>query len=346
MSDTLQLLIIQFVVFLILLFVVIYLVRFNRSIKFEKRIGKYSIDSITSKSSSFFDIIYRTYQRVVKGMSKFLIQIKIFNKYSIKFEKYIDYIDKNGRIPMDFISNKILVSIAFILINFLANIIQARFPSFFEVFSVAVIGFFVPDLLTMYRNYLKNKAIEKDMLNAIIIMNNAFKSGRSTMQAIEIVRNELKGPIKEEFRKMHTEIAYGLSLEVVFKRFTERVDLEEVRYITSSLTILNQTGGNIVKVFSSIERSLFSKRRLELELKSLTASSNTMSRILLLLPIVFTGVIVVVNPDYFNPLFDTQIGVIALCFIILFYILYIIFVRKLMKVRMWLYERWKSSFSA
>ena len=74
---------------------------------------------------------------------------------------------------------------------------------------------------------------------------------------------------------------------VVFERFSKRVDSEEVSYITSSLSILNKTGGNIINVFSSIESMLFSKRKLQQEMKSLTSSANMVSKILLLMPIVF-----------------------------------------------------------
>ena len=175
--------------------------------------------------------------------------------------------------------------------------------------------------------------VERDLLNAIIIMNNAFRSGRSTMQAIEIVSTELKGPIRQEFKKMHLEISYGLSLEVVFDRFSKRVESDEVNYITSSLSILNKTGGNIIKVFSSIEKMLFDKRKLRQEMKSLTSSSNMISKTLLIIPFIFIGFILILNKNYFDVLFTTTIGNIILVIIIIIYLLYAFFVNKIMKVR-------------
>ena len=153
------------------------------------------------------------------------------------------------------------------------------------------------------------------------------------MQAIEIVAHELKGPIKQEFKKMHLEISYGLSLDVVFERFSKRVESEEVSYITSSLSILNKTGGNIIKVFSSIEKMLFNKRKLKQEMKSLTSSANMISKILLLMPFLFIGLITLLNPSYFLPLFNTNIGNVLLFVIIIIYILYAFIVNKIMKVR-------------
>ena len=95
--------------------------------------------------------------------------------------------------------------------------------------------------MTKYK--IHRSRVENDLLQAIIIMNNAFKSGRSITQAIELVTKELEGPIAEEFKKMHLEISFGLEIDVVFKRLSERIELEEVSYLTASLAILNKTGG-------------------------------------------------------------------------------------------------------
>lgn len=333
MSGEDTILIIQFGIIVILLLFVFYIIKFNLSLRLSKRISKYSFEALNSNQISLFDGTFIIYRKIIDSLGKSLIKSKAIEGYSHKYDKYIDYLDDKKAI--DFVSNKIFISILFLTINILANILELNFPSVFEIILVMAVGFFVPDLYNSYQTYTRRKKIERDLLNAIIMLNNAFKSGRSTMQAIEIVRNELDGPIKEEFRKMYTEISYGLSLESVFKRFSERVNVEEISYITSSLTILNKTGGNIVKVFSSIERSLFSKRKLESELKALTSSSKVMSKILLFLPFAFSGIIMLLNPTYFDPLFDNLIGLSASFVIVLFYVIYAFIVQKVMIVRMW-----------
>jgi tight adherence protein B len=322
----------QFIIIFMLVVFFIYLIRFNISLNLSRRIRKYSIEPLNNNQTSLFDGLFSIYDKTIIKLSIFFSKSTIATKYSKKYNKYIDYLDDKK--PIDYISNKFFISIVFIFIYLFAKILEMSLPNFFEMILVGAIGFYVPDLYNVYRNYMKRKQIEKDLLNAIIMLNNAFKSGRSTMQAIEIVKDELDGPIKEEFKKMHTEISYGLSLETVFERFSKRVNIEEINYITSSLTILNKTGGNIVKVFSSIERSLFSKRKLESELKSLTSSSRAMSKILLFLPLFFVGVILLLNPDYFNPLFDNIIGLTIFFCIILLYVLYAFFVQKVMRVRL------------
>ena len=166
-------------------------------------------------------------------------------------------------------------------------------------------------------------------------MNNSFKSGRNIMQAIETVKDELSGPIAEEFKKISLDISYGLSLDVVFNRFYNRVKIEDAKYIASSLTLLNKTGGNIVKVFSMIEQSFFEKKKLNDELDSLTASSRFMFKTLVALPIVFVVLISILNKDYFKPLITSALGFAILFIIVLIYIAYIIVIKKVLKVNAW-----------
>ena len=226
------------------------------------------------------------------------------------------------------------MSCLFVVVTIFSSTIQLRVTSLYEIIFPFLVGFFSPDILYIAKYKVHRKHIENDLLQAIIIMNNAFKSGRSITQAIDLVGAELDGAIAKEFRKMSSELSFGLSVDVVFERFAERIELEEVNYLTASLSILNRTGGNIIKVFSSIEESLFSKKKLWLELESLTSSSKLIMYVLFCVPIAFVIFVSVINPDYFLPFIESPIGIILLIIIILLYVFYIICVRKIMKVRM------------
>ena len=166
-----------------------------------------------------------------------------------------------------------------------------------------------------------------------IIMNNCFKSGRSIMQTVEIVSEELTGPLKDEFRQMVVDLNYGLTIENALERLQERVDVDDIKYISTSLTILNKTGGDIVKVFSSIEKTFFSNRKLEEEMKTLTASARFLYYVLLSVPIIFVLIIGLLDMSYFVPLFSNILGYIIIFIIIILYVMYIIVVKKIMKIK-------------
>ncbi|HIR74805.1 TPA: type II secretion system F family protein [Candidatus Ventrenecus avicola] len=329
-----QIYITQGIVILILIFLIIYLIRQRRVITLEKRFEKFALISIHDYEKSFFDIIVEFFWGVVHRLGLFLKKSVFLKKYSLRYEKHIKYENRNTYTGMDYIAIKFLVGLLVMILYVITVMFQLMNVSLMSLLIAFLIGFFVPDIFLQYEYQKKRKRVEEDLLKAIIMMNNSFKSGRNIMQAVEVVKEELEGPISDEFKKIYLDMTYGLSIEVVFDRFYNRVKLDDAKYITSSLTMLNKTGGNIVKVFSTIEKNFFSKKKLQQEMMSLTSASIFVFRILCVLPFLFICVIYMLNPSYFAPLFTTGLGRLLLILIILFYILYIMIIKKVLEVKM------------
>ena len=322
------------VILVFLIVAIFFLIRYRKALTYEKKIDKYSIEPLKDKKESLSERLVHIFNRCCKAISKILKKSEFVKHYSIKYKKYLPLYHRFFDEELDIVSFKILISFIFILISIFSKTIQFQTLDMLQLLIPMVFGFIIPNVLFIIKYRLYRDKLENDLLQAIIIMNNAFKSGRSIIQAIELVTHELKGPIGEEFKKMHLELTFGLSLEVVFKRFSERIQLEEVTYLTASLSILNKTGGNIIKVFSSIERSLFNKKKLKLEMASLTGASKIIIYILFLVPLFFIVLVSVISPSYFEPFYTTTFGIIIMGIMIIIYVLYIVFVRKIMKVRM------------
>lgn len=333
-NDTFGIILIQLGIIAALFGIIIAILSYRKSVKLERRIRKYSVEPIYDNSLSVFDGYHAFYQKLLKKISKTLSKSVFLKKYADHYDKYVGVIGSETRTGMDFVSAKLFVALMFVLIAIFSSTIQLRLMSVYEITFPFLVGFFVPDLLYLSKYRFHRLHIENDLLQAIIIMNNAFKSGRSITQAIELVSTELDGAISKEFRKMRMELSFGLSVDVVFERFSKRIQLEEVNYLTASLSILNKTGGNIIKVFSSIEQSLFSKKKLRLELESLTSSSKMIMYVLFCVPIFFIIFVSIMNPTYFVPFFSTPMGLLMSSLIVILYVVYIICVRKIMKVRM------------
>ena len=325
--------ILQGIFMIALLIIALIILIYNKSTKLERKISKFSISPLKDTSLSLFDSLSSRISNIITKINKILYKSEFIKKYSKKYTKYIRTTNQIIRTNMDFISIKLLCSIMCIVIAMFAKTIQFKVFNLYDIYLPLIFGFFIPDFVYYYKYKMYKKKLENDLLQAIIIMNNAFKSGRSIVQAIDLVSKELDGPIAEEFKKMHLELSFGLGLDVVFNRLAERINIEEISYLTASLTILNKTGGNIVQVFSSIEKSLFNKKKLRLELKSLTSSSRMVINILMIVPIAFILLIWVINPSYFLPLLTDKFGHIMITIVIVYYILYIIFIRKLLKVK-------------
>ena len=324
----------QYGFILIGIVIIIALIKNRRSVMLEKRISKYSVNPREDTTLSILDKLIDNYHFIVKWLSKYVNKSAILQNYSKKYQKYVILYKKIYEDAIDLVANKILIGLIFILIAIFAKVIQYQSVNFYEMLIIFVIGFIVPNFIYFYKYKIYRKKLENDIFQAIIIMNNAFKSGRSITQAIMLVSEELDGQVALEFEKMALELSYGLGIDVVFKRLADRVNIDEVNYLTASLGIINRTGGNIIKVFSSIEKTMFNKKKLNLELKSLTGSSKIIVYVLFAVPLLFILFISLINPSYFEPFYTTTMGIIFMVLIGIMYIGYIICVKKIMKVRM------------
>ncbi len=323
--------IIQFICFIIAFLLIIRIFKIFKSLKLEERLEPYVIKPLKNESLATSEKLRKIYYTFLNLFTSKLKKSVIATKYAKKLEKYtvVSGIHQNG---YDILSGKIIIACAFTVLAIIIKAFQFKLLGSIETLGIFVLGFFVLDIYLFAKYKVFRWTLENDFVAAITIMNNSFKSGRSITQAIEIVGSEVGGVIGSEFKRMNLELLYGLDIEQVFKRFAKRVELEEASYLTASLTILNKTGGDIIKVFSSIERSLFDKRKLRLELKSLTSGSRIIVYILLAIPFLFVLVISLINPGYFLPFIQTDIGRILLIFMIIYYIIFVVVVRKIMKV--------------
>lgn len=319
---------------IIVLGIILFLIKYIRSIRLEKRFSKYTINSSKNYSISLFDNLYVQYQDFINKFSKFLSKSEILKKRAKRYDKYTSAFDMDDIDNMKFMANKIIVGIIFILVAILVKLVQSMIMQPYEMIIPFIIGFYTLDIIYVYKYIKYKKKIENDMLEAITVMNNAFKAGRSIIQAVDLVSTELKGPISKEFKKISLELSLGLDVEVAFRRFAERIKVNEALYLTSSLSVLNKTGGNIIKVFDSIEKTMFSRRKLQEELKALTSSSKLITYVLIFVPIIFVIFISIINKEYFEPLFTNPLGVALILIMLIIYITYIIIVKKVMKVRM------------
>ena len=328
MDKRLLIVLVQIVLIFSLIIIITLFLRLNNAFKLEKRIAKYSVKYNKEGSNlALIDRIWYRYILFVKRQRKKIRKMlpaltRMYDKYSVGSEYHAE----------DYITHKLVISLIFVVLTIMGMAIQGKFVTIMQIIFSMIIGFYILDIYLIIVRNINKKKIENDILRAIIIMNNAFKSGKSTIQAVEVASKKLPKPIGLEFKKIYEEMNYGLSVDTVFDRFAKRVGIEEAEYLSSSLIILNRTGGNIVAVFDSIEKTLFDKKKLKEELKNSTTVSKLVTRILLVAPIFFVLIIYLLNPDYFDPFFASPLGYFFIVVILIMFIIYAYLLSKIVKV--------------
>ena len=314
--------------------IVILLARYIQGVKYDRRISKYSLKSTDDKNStSLLDNINNQYKLFINKFSDKIKKSQVLSKHSKKYIKYSEAFLLDDADGTKFMARKFVIGFIFIVVAILFKLFRFDLLRGYQMIIPFFFGFYTLNLIYINKYYIYRKKIEDDLVEAIVIMNNAFKAGMTITQAVDLVVKELSGPISREFEKISMELSFGIDVEIAFSRFSDRIKVSEAVYLTSSLAVLSKTGGNIVKVFDSIEKTLMNKRKLQNELKSLTSSSRFIMYVLICVPVAFTLLIGMINKDYFKPLIENPLGFVIIGIALIIYVAYIYVVRKVMKVR-------------
>ena len=324
--------IIQILTLVSLLLLLFMFIKIYKSVKLKKRITKFSLSVNNEVSTPFFDRIYRRSWQFIHFLSKIFNTIPLLRFYGKSFDKYISYYETDYKSGIDYVSIKISLAFLFSGLNLAIKYFEHRTFDIIGTIIFFVIGFFIIDISLRFKYVNRKKKIKNELLNAVITINNSFKNGRNINQAIEIIANELTGPIADEFKKISLDISYGLSIQEAFNRFYNRISLSDVKYITSSLIIAEKTGSNITKVFSSIERNFIARKKIYNEVSAIIAPSKLIYKILIILPLLLIGILIALDPNYFEPLYKTANGILIIFTTTLLYMFYIITIKIIMRV--------------
>lgn len=319
----------------LLLFCLVFVtIRYKKRKKIFDRVSKFSVESSKNRPLSISDKLTNIYKKMLKFVVKILNSSNIFKKLGVRYNKYLCVSEMNVKNGLTLVANKFLFAFFFTIVVAFSKAVLNDVLGFDEALLMFIVGFYILDIKYILKYNAYKETLENDLLQSVVIMNNCFKTGMSITQAIETVGNEMNSVIGEEFKQMYSEIKFGLSIEEVFRRFSERIGLKEASYMSASLMILNKTGGNIVKIFDAIEKTLFNKRKIKNEYKALTGSPKLISNFLFMLPLIFVLLIFFISPTYFNVFFTNVLGIILFIIVLILYIAYIFIVRKIFKIRM------------
>ena len=157
---------------------IIFLLKYIRSLKLEKRIIPYTLESLKKDDVSLFDNFMNYYQQIRLTISERFEKSSLLVKLSKQYSKYIP-LTNNHLKEIDFITDKLMCAVFIVCISFISQIIRFNLLTPYELIIPFVIGFFMIDIYygIKYKTYYKK--LENDLLQAVMIMNNAFKAGKS-----------------------------------------------------------------------------------------------------------------------------------------------------------------------
>ncbi|WP_270731316.1 type II secretion system F family protein [Shimia sp. Alg240-R146] len=142
--------------------------------------------------------------------------------------------------------------------------------------------------------------IEEQLPDAIELMVRSLRVGHPFSSAIQIVSKEIEDPLATEFGVIADESAYGRDMGEALKDMSERLDMQDMRFLAMAVTIQQQAGGNLAEILAGLSKVIRARFRLFRRVKAITAEAKWSGKFLSAFPIGALIVINVMDPNYYD----------------------------------------------
>ncbi len=157
--------------------------------------------------------------------------------------------------------------------------------------------------------------LEEQLPDAIELMVRSLRVGHPFSSAISIVAKEVADPLASEFGVIADESAYGRDIGEALKDMSERLDMQDLRFLAVAVTIQQQSGGNLAEILAGLSKVIRARFRLFRRVKAITAEAKWSGKFLSAFPLVALVVINVSDPHYYDEVRDHALFIPA-CFFV------------------------------
>lgn len=144
--------------------------------------------------------------------------------------------------------------------------------------------------------------------DAIDVMVRGLKAGLPVNEAMKVIASEMEAPVGPEFTEVVQGQRVGIPIDQGIERMLERVPLPEVNFLGIVMSIQKSTGGNLAEALDNLSTVLRDRKRMKAKVQAVSQEAKASAAIIGSLPFVIAGGMMVLNPEYLNPLIETDIG--------------------------------------
>lgn len=197
----------------------------------------------------------------------------------------------------------ILIRLGVMLVGFVFGWIF--FGSILSGLALAILANLIPGILLRRGATRRQIKFEGQLVDVLVLITGAVKTGFSLLQAMEVVEREMQPPAGEEFRRVHIEVGLGVSLSQALDNLSARMQNQDLDLVVTAVKIHNQVGGNLSTMLEAVTETVRERDRLFREARVITTQQRYTSYLLSLLPVAIGLLIFMLNPEYMMQLFTS-----------------------------------------
>lgn len=167
-----------------------------------------------------------------------------------------------------------------------------------------VLGAGIPLLIFQARANRMRKKMEEQFPVALDVFVRGLRAGHPIAAALDLLTVEMPDPIGSQFGIAVDEVTYGADLRDALSAMADRWDLDDMRMFVVSLSVQNETGGNLAEILENLSQVIRERASMMLKVRALSSEGRMTATMLTALPVLAFTLLFIGNPKFYLDVAD------------------------------------------
>lgn len=229
-------------------------------------------------------------------------------KPSDRWQRYAEAVELAG-VPVTPTALALWTAIGTVVLAWYLGVAVDRPP----LMILALVVPFAVRLLVVNRVSARRRAFQDQLPDNLQVLASALRAGYSFSAGIASMADDAPEPSRSELRRASNDEQLGMDVSEALAVVGRRMDSPETEYVGIVARMQREAGGNTAEVLDQVIETIRSRQQLKRMVRTLTAQGRMGGAIISAAPVVVAVGMGVSNPGYFDPMFDSTVGVLLLC---------------------------------
>ncbi len=187
--------------------------------------------------------------------------------------------------------------------------------------------------------WLSNKAkkrislFEEQLPDAVELIVRSLRVGHPFSSSINIVAQEMPDPLGSEFGMIADESTYGMDVTESLSKMAERVNVQDLMFLTVAVNIQSTSGGNLAEILDGLGKVIRSRFKLFRRVRAITAEARWSGWFLSVFPLLAIVLINVMQPDYYAEVKESSFFVPTAVIVGVLLLINVLFMRIMVNIK-------------
>ena len=195
------------------------------------------------------------------------------------------------------------------------------------------LGAALPLMFLNFRATRTRKRMQEQFPVALDVFVRGLRAGHPIAAALDLLTVEMPDPIGTQFGLVVDEVTYGAELRDALQNMAERWDLDDMRMFVVSLSVQNETGGNLAEILENLSKVIRERQAMFMKVRALSSEGRMTAVMLTVLPIFTFTMLFIANASFFLDVANDPWFVPGFVFLILLYLTGFFTIRKMVDLK-------------